>query len=179
LPRDEHTVDILDLMHVIPRLWQSAHVFHAEGSDEAEAFVRERLLRVLEGKAAGVVRGLRQMATKHRLAGTARKNLRAICDYLEKNLHRMKYDAYLSAGYPIASGVIEGACRHVIKDRMERAGMRWKVPGAQAMLQLRTIHANGDWDRFQDSRIEQETRRLYPNKKALSAAAWPCYAQAA
>jgi len=179
LPRDGNTVDILDLMHVIPRLWQSAHVFHAEGSDEAEAFVRARLLRVLQGKAAGVVRGLRQMATKHRLTGTARKNLSAICDYLEKNLHRMKYDDYLSAGYPISSGVIEGACRHVIKDRMERAGMRWKVPGAQAMLQLRTIHANGDWDRFQDSRIKQETRRLYPNQKALSAAAWPCYAQAA
>jgi hypothetical protein len=91
----------------------------------------------------------------------------------------MNYDDYLSAGYPIASGVIEGACRHVIKDRMERAGMRWKVPGAQAMLQLRTIHANGDWESFQDSRIEQETRRLYPNKKSLREAAWPCYAQAA
>lgn len=179
LPRDDHTVDVLDLMHAIPRLWQSAHVFHAEGSDEAEAFVRERLLRVLQGKADGVVRGLRQMATKHGLTGTARKSLRAICDYLEKNLHRMKYDDYLTAGYPIASGVIEGACRHVIKDRMERAGMRWKVPGAQAMLQLRTIHANGDWGSFQDSRIDQETRRLYPNKKALRKASWPCYAQAA
>ncbi len=146
-------------------------MFHAEGSDAAEAFVRERLLRVLQGKAARVVQGLRP--------GTARKNLRAVCDYLEKNLHRMKYDEYLSAGYPIASGVIEGACRHVIKDRMERAGMRWKVPGAQAMLQLRTIHANGDRERFQDSRIEQETSRLYPNKKALREAAWPRYAQAA
>jgi hypothetical protein len=179
LPRDEHTVDVLDLMHAIPRLWQAAHVFHAEGSDEAEAFVRQRLLRVLQGKAAGVVRGLRQMATKHGSTGTARKSLRAICDYLEKNLHRMKYDEYLSAGYPIASGVIEGACRHVIKDRMERAGMRWKVPGAQAMLQLRTIQANGDWERFQDFRIEQETSRLYPNQKAPREASWPCYAQAA
>ena len=179
LPRDEDTVDILDLMHAIPRLWQSAHVFHAEGSEEAEAFVRERLLRVLQGKADGVVRGLRQMATKHGLTGTTRKSLRAICDYLEKNLHRMKYDDYLSAGYPIASGVIEGACRHVIKDRMERAGMRWKVPGAQAMLHLRTIHANGDWSSFQDFRIEQETNRLYPNQKALREASWPCYAQAA
>lgn len=179
LPRDDHTVDVLDLMHAIPRLWQSAHVFHAEGSDEAEAFVRERLLRVLQGNADGVVRGLRQMASKHGLTGTTRKSLRAICDYLKKNLHRMKYDDYLSAGYPIASGVIEGACRHVIKDRMERAGMRWKVPGAQAMLQLRTIHTNGDWESFQESRIEQETRRMYPNKNALRTAAWPCYAQAA
>lgn len=179
LPHDENTVDVLDLMHVMPRLWQSAHVFHAEGSDEAEAFVRKRLLRVLEGKADGVVRGLRQMATKHGLTGTARKSLRGICDYLAKNLHRMQYDEYLRAGYPIASGVIEGACRHVIKDRMERAGMRWKVPGAQAMLHLRTIHANGDWSSFQDFRIDQETRRLYPNQKPLREASWPCHAQAA
>ena len=179
LPGDDHTVDVLDLMHVIPRLWQSAHVFHAEGSAEAEAFVRARLVRVLQGKADGVIRGLRQMATKHGLTGTARKSLRSSCDYLEKNLHRVKYDEYLSAGYPIASGVIEGACRHVIKDRMERAGMRWKVPGAQAMLHLRTIDANGDWSSFQDFRIDQETKRLYPNKKAMREASWPCWAQAA
>jgi hypothetical protein len=80
---------------------------------------------------------------------------------MEKNLHRMKYDKYLRAGYPIATGVIEGACRHVIKDRMERAGMRWKVPGAEAMLELRAIHTNGDWDEFQNYRIDQENRRLY------------------
>ena len=90
----------------------------------------------------------------------------------------MKYDEYLSAGFPIATGVIEGACRHVIKDRMERAGMRWKVPGAQAMLHLRTIHANGDWDEFQEFRVERETKQLYPHDTAMKDAAWP-HAQAA
>lgn len=167
LPADSpegRVVDILDLMHVTPRLWEAAHLFHAEGSDAASQFVRERLGRVLEGQAAGVVSGLRQMGTKRGLAGAKRARLKRLCEYLEGNLHRMRYDEYLKAGYPIATGVIEGACRHVIKDRMERAGMRWKVPGAQAMLQLRAIHANGDWAAFQAYRIEQETARLYPHR---------------
>ena len=173
LPEDEHTVDILDLMHVLPRLWQAAHLFHKEGSHDAEQFVRERLLKTLQGQAGRVVGGLRQMGTKHTFAGPKKKRLKSVCDYLEANLHRMKYDEYLTAGYPIATGVIEGACRHVIKDRMERAGMRWKVPGAQAMLQLRTIAANDHWREFQDFRIHHETGRLYPHRTALQNIRWP------
>ena len=85
----------------------------------------------------------------------------------------MHYDQYLQAGYPIATGVIEGACRHVIKDRMERAGMRWKVPGAQAMLHLRAISASGDWESFQQFRVNSENQRLYPNKRAIESIDWP------
>jgi hypothetical protein len=173
LPRDELTVDILDLMHVTPRLWEAAHVFHAEGSEAASEFVRERLLRVLQGEAGRVIGGLRQMATKQRLCGIKLKRLNGLCGFLESNLHRMRYDEYLRAGFPIATGVIEGACRHVIKDRMERTGMRWKVPGAQAMLQLRVIRANGDWRAFQDHRIQQETARLYPHTSVLQEIPWP------
>lgn len=172
LPKDKRTVDVLDLMHVLPRLWEAAHLFHREGSDAASQFVRERLHRVLEGSAGRVIGGLRQMGTKHGLRGAARKRLTRLCAFLEGNLHRMRYDEYLRAGYPIATGVIEGACRHVIKDRMERAGMRWKVPGAQAMLQLRAIHANGDWRAFQDTRIKLETTRLYPHASALQNVVW-------
>ena len=172
LPLDSHTVDVLDLMHVLPRLWEAAHLFHREGSEAASQFVRERLHRVLEGEAGRVIGGLRQMGTKHSLRGPHRKRLRRLCEFLENNLHRMRYDDYLRAGYPIATGVIEGACRHVIKDRMERAGMRWKVPGAQAMLQLRAIHANGDWRAFQDDRIKHETSRLYPHARILHKTTW-------
>jgi hypothetical protein len=173
LPRDRWTVVILDLMHVIPRLWEAAHLFHAEGSEPAEQFVRKRLLRVLQGKAGKVVAALRRMGARRGLRGAKRARLRRICNYLQRNLHRMEYAKYLEAGYPIATGVIEGACRHVIKDRMERAGMRWKVPGAQAMLQLRTIHAQGDWRTFGDFRMDHETRRLYPHQQALGKVAWP------
>jgi hypothetical protein len=171
LPRDRKTVDILDLMHVNPRLWEAAHLFHPEGSDEATKFVRERMLRVLQGKTRDVIAGLRQTGTERGLRGAKATRLRKLCKFLEKNLHRMRYHTYLRAGYPIATGVIEGACRHVIKDRMERAGMRWKIPGAQAMLELRTISANGDWEPFQNYRIEHENRRLYPHTLPLAPAA--------
>lgn len=159
LPRDRKTVDILDLLHVNPRLWEAAHLFHAEGGDDAAASVRRQMLLVLKGKAKQVVADLRLTGAK--LRGAKATRLRKLCKFLEKNLHRMRYGRYLRAGYPIATGVIEGACRHVVKDRMERAGMRWKIPGAEAMLELRTIETNGDWDAFQKYRIESENKRLY------------------
>jgi hypothetical protein len=158
----ERTVGILDLLHVTPRLWKAAHVFHKEGSREAEQFVRERLLRVLHGKASGVIRGLREMATKRGLTGPGRRTLTTVCCYLEQNLPRMRYDEYLAAGYPIASGAVEGACRHLVKDRMERAGMHWTIPGAQAMLDVRSIYVSGHWEEYQTYRIDREVDRLYP-----------------
>jgi Uncharacterised protein family (UPF0236) len=160
-------VGILDLLHVTPRLWKAAHVFHREGSQAAEDFVRERVLRVLQGKAAGVIRGLREMATKHGLRGGPSKTIATVCNYLQANLERMHYDAYLQAGYPIASGAVEGACRHLVKDRMERAGMHWTIPGAQAMLDVRSIYVSGLWEEYQEYRIQRETERLYPHRNLV------------
>ena len=80
----------------------------------------------------------------------------------------MRYHEYLAAGYPIASGVIEGACRHVVKDRLERTGMTWTVPGAQAMLSLRCIHLSEIWDEFTNFRVQTETERLYPYRSTLA-----------
>jgi hypothetical protein len=170
LPRDRKTVDILDLMHVNPRLWEAAHLFHPEGSDEATQFVRKRMLQVLQGKANAVIANLRQAGAEHGLRGARAARLRKLCKFMEKNLRRMRYHKYLRDGYPIATGVIEGACRHIIKDRMERAGMRWKIPGAEAMLQLRTIAANDDWQQFQNYRIDYENRRLYPHTDVFARA---------
>jgi hypothetical protein len=175
LPEDAHTLDILDLMHVLPRVWEAAHVFHAEASDEASTFVRHYLTRILHGEADNVIASWRRKATRQCLTGAKKKGLRAICAFLEKNKHRMHYDEYLRLGCPVATGVIEGACRHVIKDRMERAGMRWKIPGAQAMLNLRTIRTNGDWTAFQDFRIALENEWLYPNTRALEVREWPVF----
>jgi len=79
----------------------------------------------------------------------------------------MKYDEYLAAGYPIGSGVVEGACRHLVKDRMEQAGMRWRIAGAQAILSLRAIYVNDDWEAFHADRIRTEQRKLFPYKKRL------------
>jgi hypothetical protein len=123
------------------------------------------LLRVLQGKAEGVIRGLREMATKHALSGPKKKAIREICGYLEKNRERLRYDEYLAKGYPIASGAVEGACRHLVKDRMERAGMHWTAQGAQAMLDLRSVFVSGQWQDYQTYRIEEETQRLYPYRE--------------
>jgi hypothetical protein len=159
-------VGVLDLLHVTPRLWKAAHVFHPERSAAAEAFVRERCLRVLRGEVAGVIRGLRRMATEQQLSGPRKRTIAQVCGYLEKNRGRMRYDEYLAAGYPIASGVIEGACRHLVKDRMERAGMHWTPAGAQAMLDVRSVYLDGAWEEYQRYRIQRETRRLYPHPPA-------------
>ena len=166
----ERAVGILDLLHVTPRLWQAAHVFYEEGSQAAEDFVRDRLLRVLHGKAEGVIRGLREMATKGGLAGAKKRTITTVCTYLEANLERMRYDAYLKAGYPIATGVVEGACRHLVKDRMERAGMHWTVPGAQAMLDVRSIHVSGLWEEYQEYRIAGDVERLYTHRQLVEQA---------
>lgn len=165
--QSERLVDILDIIHVGGYLWQAAHVFHPHGSAAAEAFARERMLRILRGEAASVIRGLRRMGTDHGLTGAKRKTLTRICGYLQKNRDRMRYDEYLAAGYPIATGVIEGACRHLVKDRMERSGMRWTITGAHAMLQIRSIHINGDWTAYQTFRIAQEQTKLHPLRSCL------------
>lgn len=172
LPKKNSTA-ILDLLHVTPRLWQAAHVFHAEKSAEAEGFVRERLLRVLQGEVKEVIRGLRQLGRKRDLKGSKQKTLQTVCNYLAKNVERMRYDAYLSKGYPIASGVIEGACRHLVKDRMERAGMHWTMKGAQAMLDVRSVYVNGAWEEYQAYRIKRETARLYPNRSLFTGVDFP------
>jgi len=158
LPR---AAGVLDLFHVLERLWTAAHCFHAEGSPEAATFVSHRLTMLLEGKVGRVIGGLRRLATRHALKGDKRRRLNAAITYYENNREHMQYDEYLAAGYPIGSGVAEGACRHLVKDRMEGTGMRWTVPGAQGMLYLRAVYLNGRWDEFIEYHAETEQDRLY------------------
>jgi len=82
--------------------------------------------------------------------------------YLHRKKKFMRYDKYLAKGYPIGSGVVEGACGHVVKDRMEGSGMRWSVSGAQSMLDLRCVYLNEDWRNFHDYRIKDRVRNMYP-----------------
>ena len=168
----ENRVEILDLLHVTGYLWEAAYLFHPEGSGDATALVRDRTLRILRGEVGYVIGGLRQMATKRKLSTAKQKRLNKICNYLHRNRDRMRYDEYLTAGFPIASGVIEGACRHLVKDRMERAGMRWTIDGAQAMLDLRSTSINDQWSAFQTHRIQTETNRLYPQRRILQELTW-------
>ena len=154
-------IGILDLWHVMEYLWEGAHVFHAEGSTAAETWVEQRLRMLLEGKVGYVLGGLKQMLTKHALKGVQRKTVERIITYFHNHRAYMRYDEYLAAGYPIGSGVAEGACRHLVKDRMERTGMRWTVEGAQAILDLRSTYLNGDWTSFWTHFAQTEQERLY------------------
>ncbi len=162
-------VGILDIWHVTEYLWKLAYCFHSEGGDEAEAFVETYLRKLLEGKVRRVIGGIRQMATKRRLSKRRREKVEQYLNYFAQRCEHMKYDEYLAAGYPIGSGVVEGACRHLVKDRMEQSGMRWRIVGAQAVLSLRAIYLNDDWDAFHAARIKAEQRKLYPYKRYLHA----------
>ncbi len=159
----ENAICILDLFHVMERLWKAAWCFFDEATQKREAhqWVEKELRMLLEGKVSSVVGGLRQMMTKRDLKGARRKTIREVTGYFERNRAQMKYDEYLAAGYPIGSGVVEGACRHLVKDRLERAGMRWHPDGAQAMLNLRATYLNEEWDLFWCYHVEQEDERLY------------------
>jgi hypothetical protein len=164
----QRAIGILDIWHVTEYLWKLAYCFYREGSEEAEAFVETYLRKLLEGKVNRVLGGIRQMATKRGdLSKPKREKLEQCLNYFAERSEYMKYDEYLAAGYPIGSGVVEGACRHLVKDRMEQTGMRWRIAGAQAILNLRAIYINDDWETFHVDRIQTEQRRLYPYKNRL------------
>lgn len=158
---------ILDLIHVLDKLWKAAYVFHQEGSLEAELWVLDRVYRVLSGEVSQVVKGIRQSITKRDLSGHKRTTLRRVADYLYRNRGRMRYDEYLAKGWPIASGAVEGACKNLIKDRMERSGMRWTESMAEAVVKLRAIYLSGDFDRYWSFHLAQEQRRLFPDQWAV------------
>ncbi len=160
-------VDILDIIHVSTYVWKAAKAFQTH-KEHQEAFAQERLLRILRGEVSGVITGLRRMASQRNLTGQALKDVTTTCNYFEKNAQRMRYDEYLRAGYPIASGVIEGACRHVIKDRMEQGGMRWTLAGAEAMLHVRSVCASSAWDDFGSWRQAEGAQRLHPHRALVA-----------
>jgi hypothetical protein len=156
-----HAVGVLDLFHVLERLWAVAWCLSAKGSIEAQAFVDHRLRMLLEGKVGYVIGGFRRLAADQNLRGEKLKTVNAAITYYENKRQHMHYDEYHAEGYPIGSGIAEGACRHLVKDRMEGTGMRWTVPGAQAMLSLRAIHLNDQWNHYVNFRIQSEQNRLY------------------
>jgi hypothetical protein len=163
---DADVVTILDILHVLCYLWSAAGLFSTDEKTR-KALARKLCLSVLQGNARGVIRGLRARATRQGLRGDRQKELNRICGYMEKNLERMHYNVYLAAGYPIASGVIEGACRHLVKDRMERSGMRWKLAGATSMLYLRAMHQSDHLEAFLQDRIKTQTANIHANRQLI------------
>jgi hypothetical protein len=162
------SVEILDLLHATSKLGDLVHVFHPSGSDQEMPAMKLFTRLLLQGGVHHIVTWFRHGANESELSATERRRVENICGYFENHQTRMRYEEYLAAGYPIASGVIEGACRHVVKDRMERSGMHWTRLGAQAMLALRCVAINEQWPRFTQFHIQQENERLYPYRAQLA-----------
>jgi hypothetical protein len=157
----------LDIVHVIEYLWGAAYAFHPQSSPEAEKWVEDRLLALLSGRAAGeIARSLRGMIVRHGLDAKAAKPVVKCANYLIKNSRWLHYDRALAEGLPIATGVIEGACRHLVQDRMGRTGARWSLTGAEAVLRLRALRASGDFDDYWQFHIAKEHERTHASRYA-------------
>jgi len=139
---------ILDFVHANEYLWNAANSWLGETSEQRLEWVKRRTLQMLSGQTASVIVELRQLAKTKKTKVAQKKQLLKTAHYFERNLPYMDYQTYLSRGYPIASGVIEGACRHFVKDRFELSGMRWLQTGAENLLRLRAVAENEDWDAY-------------------------------
>jgi hypothetical protein len=154
---------ICDLIHVTEYLWDATWCFHPRASRDAGGWVRDRTAQILDGGPAGaaaVAAALRDAAAG--LGKTRRTTAEKTAGYLQAKAPYLDYPAALAAGWPIATGVIEGACRHLVKDRMDITGARWGVATAEAILKLRAIWANGDWDDYWTWHLQQEHQRNHP-----------------
>lgn len=152
---------ILDFIHADEYLWKAANALLGETAPERTAWVEARTLQMLSGQITTVIADLNEIAAHPKTSSTARKTLLGVAAYYARNQAYMQYDNYLAAGWPIASGVIEGACRHLVKDRCELSGMRWTQTGAEALLRLRSVAENGDWECFHAYRRRQRQLRVY------------------
>ena len=154
-----HTLIVLDFIHVAERVWKAGLDFYREGSAELEDWVSKRLPGILQGRTGHVAAGMRRSATLHGLDEEARQRVDACADYLLNYKPYLHYDLYLKMGLPIATGVIEGACRYLVKDRMDRTGARWSLKGAEAVLRLRALRTSGDFDAYWRFHEQQEHLR--------------------
>lgn len=157
---------VLDFVHVLEKLWKASYCLHREGTPEAEQWVFERLDRVLKGGSSEVAAGMRRSATLHELAADKRKAIDDCARYVLTNRDSLRYDEYLRDGLPIATGVIEGACRHLICDRMDITGARWSLAGAEAVLRLRALRSSGDFDEYWRFHEQAEHRRVHGSRYA-------------
>jgi len=158
---------IIDIVHVLEYLWKSAWCFFDKKKEvnEADKWVAERAKAILEGRVSYVAAGMRRKATLCKLSKKKRKNVDKCADYLLKYKLQLCFHHYLNKGFPIASGIIEGACRHLINDRFDITGARWGLRSAEAVLKLRAIKSSGDLDDYYEFYKKQELKRNYQNIK--------------
>lgn len=155
---------LVDFIHVLEYLWKAVWCFFAEGDPLAEGWVHDKAIEVLSGRARIVAAAVRRTATTRGLGESARKNADTCADYLLAKAPHLDYPIALLKGWPIATGVIEGCCRYVVKDRMDITGARWGLEGAEAVLKLRALRANGCWDDYWSFHLTQERERVHQSR---------------
>ena len=158
---------VVDFIHVLEYLWSGCWCFFAEGDPAAERWVSDKARQVLDGRAGIVAAAIRRKATTLGLDANQRKNADRCADYLLAKRPYLDYPTALTTGSPIATGVIEGACRHLVKDRMDITGARWGLAGAEAILTLRALITNRDFDQYWTFHLAQEHRRVHAASYAL------------
>ncbi len=157
---------VVDFIHVLEYLWRAAWSFFDEGDPNAEEWVKDKALAVLRGQSSTVAASIRRKATTLGLAVERRAKADTCAHYLLHKRSYLDYPRALEQGWPIATGVIEGACRHLVKDRLDITGARWGLEGAEAFLKLRAIRANGDWTNYWTYHLAQERQRVHETRYA-------------
>jgi hypothetical protein len=166
--RNHDVTIVIDFIHVLEYLWSAAWSFFPEGDPQAERWVMEKATAVLDGKASTVAASIRRKATTLRLDANKRAGADKCAKYLLNKQDHLAYPTALTNGWPIATGIIEGACRHLVKDRLDITGARWGLDGAEAILKLRAIRSNGDFDDYWNFHINQERHRVHESRYANS-----------
>jgi hypothetical protein len=157
---------VIDLIHVLEYLWSAVWCFYEEGDPDAEKWVHEKATAILDGKAGIAAAAIRRKATCLRLNGDKRARADRAANYLLNKRPHLDYPTALKNGWPIATGIIEGACRHLIKDRMDVTGARWGLDGAEAILKLRAIRSNNDFDEYWTYHLARERHRNHESRYA-------------
>ena len=156
---DINVVIICDIIHILEYLWKAGKALNEK--KKVEQWVSEKFELILKGKSSYVASGMRRSATFRKLEKTAREPIDTCARYLLNHSDYLSYDEYLKLGYPIATGVIEGACRYLVKDRMGITGARWGLKGAEALLKLRSLKISGDFDTYWNFYERNQYNRNY------------------
>lgn len=151
---------IVDFVHVLEYLWKAAEDLHPAQPARA-AFVQATARDLLEGHAPRVVTDLHAYQRTHTEQHRSAPGLERAAAYLKAKQPYLNYHIALTLGWPIASGVIEGCCRYLVKDRLDVTGARWSLPGGEAVLLLRAVITNGDFEEYWKFHVHREYQRTH------------------
>jgi len=159
---------VLDSIHATEYLWDAVNGWLGDTHPARQDWMRRGLTHLLRGETQTVITWLELVASDDAMTTSQCTALQRTAGSYRRNQPYMRYDQYLAQGWPIGTGVVDGACRHVVTDRMEQSGMRWTEDGAQAVLDLRAIRINGQWERYWAYHRQQQHKRLYADNGSVA-----------